>query len=146
MAGETSMVSGSTVRTTQGHSGSGMFPLRFDLSYSTSQNELNDVMQAGYLPAGAKVVAVSAHSTDMDSGIAAVVHKVTVGSTDIVSGLVAAQAGVASITPTTAAYIQAAPVSSEQLVTVTSTTAAATAVAGTLTLILWCYNARVTPT
>ncbi len=146
MAGETTSVAASAVRTQMSSPGAGLWPLRFDLSYSTTQNETNDVMEAGYLPAGAKVVAVSAHATDMDSGIAAVVHKVTVGSTDIVAGITAAQAAVASITPTTAAYIQAAPVLTEQLVKVTTTTAAATAVAGTLTLVLWCYNAKVTPT
>ena len=146
MAGETTAAVASAVRNQMGNPGAGLWPLRFDLAYSTTQNETNDVMEAGYLPAGVKVAAVQAASTDMDSGIAAVVHKVTVGSTDIVTGLTVAQAGTASITPTTTAYIQAAPVASEQLIKVTTTTAAATGVAGTLTLILWCYNAKVTPT
>ena len=145
MAGETTLVAATAVRQQMGNPGAGLWPLRFDLSYSPIQNELADVMQAGYLPAGAKVVAVSAHSTDMDSGIAAVLHSVQVGATTIVSGLTAAQAGVAQMLPVTAAYIQAAPVATEQLVTVTTSTAAATAVAGTLTIVLWCYNAKATP-
>jgi hypothetical protein len=145
MAGETTSVSAASVRQQRFQPGGAIYPIRFDLSYSTSQNELNDVMEAGYLPAGVKVLAVGAHATDMDSGIAAVVHKVTVGSVDIVSSLTAAQASAAQLVPVTAAYLQAAPSASEQLVKVTTTTAAATAVAGTLSLVLWCYNEKLTP-
>ncbi len=145
MAGETTTVSAANVRQQMGNPGAGFFPLRFDLSYSTTQNELADVMQAGYLPPGVKVASVLAYSTDVDTGIVAVVHKVSVGSVDIVAGLVCGQAGVSEIKAVTAAYIQAAPVATEQLITVTTTTAAATAAAGTMTLILNCYNAKLTP-
>ncbi len=143
MAGETTTVSAATVRQQPGHAGSGLFPIPFDLTYLSTETQLNDVMQAGYLPPGVKVAAVGYHPTDLDTGIAAVVQKVSVGSTDIVTGLTGAQTGTASLTPTTAAYIQAAPSSSPELVTVTTTTAAATGAAGTVKLVLWCYNAKI---
>lgn len=100
------------------------------IAYSTTQNELNDVMQAGYIPKGMTVVGFLYAPTDMDTGGApALVHKITVGSTDVATGLTGAQSGAKSfvaITPVT--------VTDDTLVTVTSTTAAATAAAGTLYL------------
>lgn len=143
MAGETTTVSAATVRQQQGHAGSGLFPIRFDVAYLSTETQLNDVMQAGYLPPGVKVVAVGYHPTDLDTGIAAVVQKVSVGSTDIVTGLTGAQTGAASLTPVTQAYLAAAPSNSRELVTITTTTAAATGAAGTVNLVLWCYNAKV---
>ena len=58
MAGETTSVSAATVRTQPVHVGSGAFLMEFDLTYSATQNELNDVMEAGYLPPYTRVYAV----------------------------------------------------------------------------------------
>lgn len=142
MAGETTSVSVATVRNTKGHVGSGMFAIPFSLTFSSTQNETNDVMEAGYLPPYTRVFAVGWHPTDMDTNVSpAVVHKVTIGSTDVVTGLTGAQSGAASLTPVTQAAALVATSASEQLVKVTSTTAAATGAAGTATLVLYCQNA-----
>jgi hypothetical protein len=142
MAGETTSVSASATRSFYDNPGAGMFLVPFSLTYSTTQNELNDVMEAGYLPPYARVVAVIWAPTDMDSnGSPTVVHKVTVGSTDVVTALSGAQTGTASFTVATQASLATATSSSAQLVKVTSTTAAATAVAGTAQLFLVCQKA-----
>lgn len=99
-------------------------------SFGTTDNQTNDVMEVCYLPAGIKVYGLIVSATDMDTDASpAVVHKVTVGSTDVVTGLTNGQAGtttVHGIAPyTTTGYT---------LVKVTSTTAAATAAAGTMTI------------
>ncbi len=141
MAGETTSLTAAAIRNQPEHVGTGVFPMEFDLTFSSSNNELNDVMEAGYLPEYTRVAAVIWAPTDMDTnGSPAVVHKVTVGSTDIVSSLTGAQTGAASLTVCTQASIAAAVSSSRQLVKVQTTTAAATAAAGTAKLILLCYR------
>jgi hypothetical protein len=142
MAGETSTVAASAARTFYQNSGSGLYVCEYSLTYSTTQNETNDVMEAGYLPPYAKVYAVGWHPTDMDTNVSpAVVHKVTINSVDIVASLTGAQTGTASLTPVTATSAATATSSSAQKITVTTTTAAATAAAGTARLVLYCQNA-----
>lgn len=142
MAGETTSVAASAARNFYDNPGAGMFVVPYSLSFSTTQNELNDVMEAGYLPANTRVFAVIWAPTDMDTnGSPAAVHKVTVGSTDIVTGLTGAQTGTSSLTVCTQAAVTAAVSSSAQLVKVTTTTAAATAAAGTAGLYLLCQKA-----
>lgn len=142
MAGETTSVAASAARLHQSNPGAGMFWVEFNLTYSTTQNELADVMEAGYIPAGAKCVAVYHGPTDMDSnGSPTLVHKVTVNGVDAVTGLTGAQSGTASLTPVTSTFAATAPLATgPQLVTVTSSTAAATAVAGTVVLRLLCQQ------
>lgn len=140
MAGETTSVSVATSRAFYDNPGAGAFFVPFSLTYSTVQNELNDVMEAGYIPANTRVVAVYWGPTDMDSSTAAV-HKVTVGSTDVVTGLTGAQTGTASWNAVTSTAVATAVSSSPALVKVTTTTAAGTAVAGTATLMLLCQKA-----
>ncbi len=98
-------------------------------AYSTSQNELNDVMEMGWLPPGTYYGVVYS-PTDMDTNVSpALVQKVTVGSTDVATALTGGQTGsktFVGITPIT--------ITVKTKVTVTSTTAAATAAAGTLYL------------
>lgn len=119
----------------------GLFVVPFNLTYSTTQNELNDVMQAGYIGPNVRVVAVGWHPTDMDTNVSpAAVHKVTVNSVDAVTGLTGAQSGTASFTPVTATFAATTPGTDKQLVTVTTTTAAATAAAGTAVLFLYCQH------
>lgn len=114
----------------------GMFLVPFTLTYSTTQNELNDVMQAGYLPAGVTVYGLIYSPTDMDTNVSpALVQKVTIGSTDVATALTGAQTGAKTfvgITPVT--------LTAKTLATVTSTTAAATAAAGTLYLAFVCQK------
>lgn len=133
MAGETTAVA-SVDPPYEGSSG--LFLVPFTLAYSTTQNETNDVMNAGYLPANVTVYGVIYAPTDMDTNVSpAVVHKVTIGSTDVATGLTGAQTGTKSfqaITPVT--------ITARTLVSVTSTTAAATAAAGTLYLTFLCQK------
>ncbi len=139
MAGETTSVAASAARLFTDHPpGSGLFVCSFSLTFATTQLELNDVMEAGYIPANTRVLAVVWAPTDMDSATTAV-HKVTVGSTDIVTGLTGAQTGAASLTVCTQASIVATPSTSPALVKVTTTTAP-TAVAGTAMLFLLCVK------
>lgn len=115
---------------------SGQFIVPFTASYGSAENETNDVKQIGYLPQDVTVYGVHYRPTDMDTNVSpAVVHKVTVGSTDIVTGLTGAQTGTGQTVPCIPLRITA-----KTLVTVTSTTAAATGAAGTLYLGLICQR------
>lgn len=106
----------------------GMFLVPFTLTYATGQLELNDVYEAGYLPANVTIYGFIVKATDMDTNVSpAVVQKITVGSTDLVTGITAAQSGGNALygcTPTT--------LTAKTKISVTTTTAAATAAAGTL--------------
>lgn len=139
MAGETTSVAASASKTFYDNPGCGAFLATFNLTYSTTQNELADVMEAGYIGPNVRVVAVGFYPTDMDSGTAAV-HKVTVNAVDQVTALTGAQTGASSWTPVTPTAVATAPGTSPQLVTVTTTTAAGTAVAGTAVLVLLCQK------
>jgi hypothetical protein len=113
----------------------GMFMVPFSVSYATTELELNDVKELGYCPANCKVFALFYAPSDMDSGTA-LVQKVTIGSTDVVTTLNGGQTGAKSIQVFTPLSIGDA----KQLVKVTTTTAAGTAVAGTLDLTLICQK------
>jgi hypothetical protein len=108
----------------------GLAIIPLSASFSTTNNELNDVMEMGYIPPNVTVYGFIYAPTDMDSNVSpALVHKITVGSTDLATGLTGAQTGAKSFVgcvPTT--------VTAKTKVTVTSTTAAATGAAGTLYL------------
>lgn len=144
MAGETTTVASSAARNYYANPGAGTFAVEFSLTYSTTQNETNDVMEAGYIPPYAKVYAVGWYPTDMDTNVSpGVVHKVTVNSVDIVASLTGAQTGASSWTPVTPTSAATATSSSSQKVTVTTTTAASTAAAGTARLVLFCQTAAV---
>lgn len=139
MAGETVSLAASQVAALRQMSdgfGSGVFPVKFPrASFTTSNNETNDVMEFGYLPPYAVPLAALWQPTDMDTNVSpAVVHKITVGSTDIVTGLTGAQTGVANLAASARYTASASPA----LVKVTSTTAAATAAAGTADLTIIC--------
>ena len=142
MAGETSTVASTAARNFYQAPGAGLYACEYSLSFSTTQNELNDVMEVGYLPPYAKVYAVGWHPTDMDTNVSpTVVHKVTINAVDIVATLTGAQPGAASLTPVTPTSAATATSSTAQKITMTTTTAAATAAAGTARLVLWCQNA-----
>lgn len=114
----------------------GMFLVPFTVSYATTQLELNDVMELGYLPANCTCYGIVYSPTDMDTNVSpAVVQKVTIGSTDVATGLTGAQTGAKSfvgIVPIT--------VTSKTLAKVTTTTVPATAAAGTLYCAFLCQR------
>ena len=142
MAGETTVLPANAGRLFYQNPGAGMFACEFSLTYGAAQNELADVMEAGFIPAYAKVYAVGWYPTDMDTNATpTVVHKVTVNAVDIVSGLTGAQAATPSFTPVSSAAAATATSASAQKVTVTTTTAAATGAAGTARLVLFCQTA-----
>jgi hypothetical protein len=109
----------------------GMFLVPFSVSYSTAQNETNDVMELGYLPANCNVHGVIYSPTAMAAS--ALVQKITIGSTDVVTGLTGAVLG-------TSSWQTWAPVAltAKTLAKVTSTTAATTPAAGTLSCVFLC--------
>jgi hypothetical protein len=140
MAGETTSVAASAARVYYNNQGAGLFAARFNLTYASTDNEASDVMEAGYIGPNVRVIQVNWYPTDMDTGIAAVVHKVTVNSVDAVTGLTGAQTGTSSLNAVTSTFAATAPGTSPQLVKVTTTTAAATGAAGTAVLELICQK------
>lgn len=115
---------------------SGLFIVPFTLTYGTTNNELNDVMEAGYLPANVTVYGVIFAPSDMDTNVSpTVVHKITVGSTDVASALTGAQSGAKSFVA-----IDPVTTTAKTLAKVTTTTAAATAAAGTMYLGFVCQK------
>ncbi len=140
MAGETTAVSALQARVYRDHPGFGGYFVEFALTFGSTDNQLNDVMEAGYIGPNVRPIAAVWIPTDMDTNVSpAVVHKVTVGSTDVVTGLTGAQSGTAQIVPCSTLATTASTGATK--VTVTTTTAAATAASGTATLILLCQKA-----
>lgn len=126
MAGETTSLSAAARKLARKLSGTGLTGHPYTGTYTTTDNQLNDVMEVGYLPAGVTIVGLFVATTDMDTGTT-VVHKVTIGSTDVVTGLTLAQTGASGVyafTPLTT--------TDRTLIKITTTTAATTAVAGSI--------------
>jgi hypothetical protein len=98
------------------------------VTYSaTNQLELNDVMEVCYLPAGVKVWGIGYYATDMDTNVSpALAQKITIGSTDVVTGIADGRAGSSSY------YPLATPITTTDytLVKITNTAASATAATG----------------
>lgn len=86
---------------------------------ATNQLELADVMEVCYLPAGVKIWAIGVTATDMDSSTG-LVQKITVGSTDVLTGLTNGQTAATTFSQLPAAYTT----SGTELVSITNTTAA----------------------
>jgi hypothetical protein len=96
-------------------------------TYTTAElNEINDAVEFGYVPAGVTVVGVLWKSDDVDThGTPTLTQKITLGSSDVVTGDTTGRAGTGAfhiITPVTT--------TAPTLVKVTATAAAATAAAG----------------
>jgi hypothetical protein len=135
MAGETTALSASE-NDPPFQGAEGLFLVPFTKAFSSTQNETNDVMEMGYLPADCTVYGFIYAPTDMDTNVSpGLVHKITAGSTDLVTGLTGAQTGTKSFQPCTPTALTA-----KTKVTVTSTTAAATGAAGTLYLAALCQR------
>lgn len=100
----------------------------FTIPYATTQLELADVMEVGYIPEAVTLVGFLYAPTDMDSATG-MVQKITVGGTDVATSLTGGQTGAKS-------YVAITPIvtTAPTLVSVTTTTAPTTPVAGTLYL------------
>ncbi len=133
MAGETTAT---TALNAPFESTSGTFMVPFTITYTTGMLELNDVAEAGYLPANCTVYGWLVKATDMDTNVSpALIQKITLGSTDLVTGVTAGQTGAAAgygCVPTT--------ITAKTKVTVTNTAAAATAASGSLYLVALCQK------
>jgi len=136
MAGETSSVAASAAFGVPKASAVGLVGYPFTVAYVAGELELNDVHEAGYLPPNVTVVGALVKSDDLDTaGSPLVVHKITVGSTDIVTGITAAQTGGQAVYACTPLALTA-----KTLVKVQTTTAAGTAAAGSFYLTLLVTN------
>lgn len=103
---------------------------------ATNQLELNDVMEVGYLPAGITIYGVAVTATDMDTnGSPLLTQKVTVGSTDVVTGITDGRSAATTYYPAPTPYTT----TDTELVKITNTAAAATAATGSLKL-RWYYT------
>jgi hypothetical protein len=114
----------------------GLFLVPFTVAYSSTQNETADVMELGYLPANCTIWGVIYSPTDMDTNVSpGLVHKITVGSTDVATGLTGGQTGAKS-------FVGVVPltITDKTLAKVTSTTAAATGAAGALYCAFLCQK------
>lgn len=139
-----SNVAAAAARTYYDNPGAGAFFATFTQNYASSDNVLNDINQLGYLAPNVRVVAVGFFPTDMDTnGTPTVVHKITVGAVDIVTGLTGAQTGTSAWLPvlsTVAPVDQGAGPEVPTLVQLQTTTAAATAAAGSIVVVLLCQK------
>lgn len=135
MAGETTARSGINSRVVPLASGPILNGAVWTTELATSQLELNDVIQMGYVPAGVTLIGFVAFADDLDSGAAALAWKITVGSTDVKTGITIGQAD-AKVTHSLTQFLAIDPITTTAatLVSVTFTTAAATAAAGTFVL------------
>jgi len=133
MAGETTAAL--STKAVRKLAGPGLTAFTWALPYSTAQNEAADIMQAGYLPAGVIVTGITlAPSASMAAS--ALVMKVTIGSTDVVTG------ATAGVTPTRTHYpIVPITTTATTLVSITTTTAATTPAAATMHLTVFYYTA-----
>lgn len=136
MAGETKALARGAQRFGVKLSSRAVVAAVFNLTYSSTENETNDVMEAGFLPAGVVAFQVNVIMSDMETSTTNVRHKVSIGATDVATGLAlggAGGSGMYAFTPITTT----APTK----VTVTTTTAAGTGAAGTATVIVLYYSA-----
>ena len=126
MAAETTAVARGSQRFGRKASSAALVASPFTLTYGTTDNQTNDVMEAGYVPAGVTVIGFLVVMSDMETATTNVRHKITLGSTDLVTAIALGGAGGADFFPCTPTTTTAAT-----LVKVTTTTAAGTGAAGT---------------
>lgn len=136
MAGETTSRSGIDSDVLPHMQGPVLNSVVWTTELATSQLELNDVINMGYIPNGATLVGFFAYADDLDSnGSPALAWKITVGSTDVKTGITIGQAtSVSTHSVTQFLGIEPITMTAATLVKVTFTTAAATAAAGTFVL------------
>lgn len=136
MAGETTSRSGIDSDVLPHMQGPVLNSVVWTTELATGQLELNDVINMGYIPNGATLVGFFAYADDLDSsGSPALAWKITVGSTDVKTGITIGQAtSVSTHSVTQFLGIEPITMTAATLVKVTFTTAAATAAAGTFVL------------
>lgn len=134
MAGETTSRSGIDAEVLPHAPGPVLNSVVWTTELATSQLELADVINMGYIPNGATLLGFFVFADDLDAGTA-LVWKITVGSTDVKTGLTIGQAAAVS-THSLTQFVSIDPITTtdKTLVKVTITTAAGTAQAGTLVL------------
>lgn len=136
MAGETTARSGIDAQVLPHAQGPLLNGVVWTTELATTQLELNDVVQMGYIPNGVTLIGFVAFADDLDTnGSPALVWKITVGATDVRTGVTIGQAA-AGLTNSLTQFLAIDPVTTTAatLVSVTFTTAAATAAAGTFCL------------
>jgi hypothetical protein len=130
MAGETSQRTGISSKVIPYEGGPCINGAPWVASIGATQLQLNDVLEMGYLPANSTLIGFFVYATDMDTnGAPALVSKITVGSTDVPTGLTTGQAAGGAFVP-----ISPITLTAKTLVKLTFTTAAATAAAGTYSM------------
>lgn len=132
MAGETTQRSGlaASLKNMPRYGGPMINSVAWPHEYTTGQLELNDVLEMGYVPAGATLLGFFAFHDDLDTNASpTLAQKITVGSTDVKTGITTGQAGGGTFIG-----IEPVTMTADTLVKVTNTTAAATAAAGTFVL------------
>ena len=128
MAGETTALTRGSQRFGRKLSSAALCANPFTLTFGATDNQTNDIMQAGYIPAGVTLIGFAVVATDMDEHVSpTVVHQILLVSTALVSGITLGQAGGAGFYPCTPTTTTAATV-----LNVKSTTAASTAAGGTM--------------
>lgn len=134
MAGETTARSGIDAQVLPLAQGPVLNGAVWTTELATTQLELADVIQMGYIPAGVTLIGFVAFADDLDTATA-LVWKITVGAADVKTGITIGQAAALS-THTLTQFLSIDPVTTTAatLVSVTITTAAGTAAAGTLVL------------
>jgi hypothetical protein len=137
MAGETTTRAGIDIDYIPHAQGPILNAQNWALELTTAQLELNDVLQLGYIPTGATLLGFFAYADDLDSsGSPALAWKITVGATDVKTGITIGQAtSVSTHSITQFLGIEPITMTAPTLVSVTFTTAAATAAAGGFSLI-----------
>ena len=134
MAGETTARSGIDIDVLPHAQGPILNGVVWSTELATTQLELADVINMGYLPGGVTCIGFVAFADDLDSGTA-LVWKISIGATDVKTGITIGQAPAVS-THSLTQFLAIDPITTTApaLVSVTVTTAAGTAAAGTLAL------------
>ena len=140
MAGETKAVSTANAKPKKQLADAGLCVQMYQIALATTEMELANTVNLGYLPAGVTVVAVGCTSDDFDSSTG-VVTKVTIGSTYVLTGITTGVLGsVATQVPSLRAIAPYAT-TVKTLVSMNFTTApSGTAAAGNLYYSLWYYT------
>jgi hypothetical protein len=128
MAGETTSLAIASRNLGKKLPNAGLVANPWTQAYLTTELETNDVKEFGYLPEGVTLLGFLYCPDDLDTATA-LVQKITVGATDVLTGLTGGQTGAKTLQ-----LIAPLLITDKTLVKVTCTTAAGTPAAGNLTL------------
>jgi len=103
--------------------------------FTVEELQLNVTTALGYVPAGVTVIAFVVRSADLDSGTPAIIQSLILGSTTMVTGIDTGKAGTVKLYVCTPTALTEAT-----LIHLKVTTAAATAVAGTVSVSALYYS------